>query len=53
MVPQQAVNQLQDIYQVFIVNDSNKLVPTNVKPGARYGSNWIVEAGIKPVIKWQ
>lgn len=48
MVPQQAVNQLQDIYQVYILNDSNKIVPHTVKPGIRIGSNWIIDDGLKP-----
>ncbi len=46
MVPQGAVNQLQSIYQVFLVNDSNKLVPKVVVPGARVGSNWIITSGL-------
>lgn len=47
MVPQGAVNQLQSIYQVFVVNDSSKLVPRVVVPGARVGSNWIIKSGLK------
>lgn len=46
LVPQQAVNQMQSIYQVFLVNDSNKLVPRIVRTGARTGSNWIITEGI-------
>jgi membrane fusion protein (multidrug efflux system) len=48
LVPQQAVNQLQSLYQVFVINDSSKLVPRVVKTGARVGSNWIVTEGLKP-----
>jgi membrane fusion protein (multidrug efflux system) len=47
LVPQQAINQLQNIYQVFVLNDSNKVVPTIIKPGKRVGANWIVSAGLK------
>ena len=47
LVPQQAVSQIQSIYQVFLVNDSNKVVPTIIKPGKRIGSNWIVTSGLK------
>lgn len=47
LVPQGAVNQLQSIYQVFIVNDSSKLEPRVVVPGARVGSNWIIQQGLK------
>jgi membrane fusion protein, multidrug efflux system len=46
MVPQGAVNQLQSIYQVFVVNDSSKLTPRVVVPGARVGSNWIITSGV-------
>ena len=46
MVPQSAVNQLQGIYQVFVVNDSSKLTPKVVVPGARVGSNWIITSGL-------
>jgi len=47
VVPQQAVNQMQDIYQVFLLTDSNKIKPTIIKTGARVGSNWIVQQGLK------
>ena len=48
IVPQQAIIQLQSIYQVFIINDSSKVQPKVVKVGARVGSNWIVTDGLKP-----
>jgi membrane fusion protein, multidrug efflux system len=47
VIPQQSINQLQNIYQVFLLNDSNKLKPTLIKVGARVGSNWIVNEGLK------
>ncbi len=47
VVPQQAVNQLQNVYQVFLLTDSNKLKPTLIKVGTRVGSNWIVNEGLK------
>jgi membrane fusion protein, multidrug efflux system len=47
VVPQQAINQLQNIYQVFLLTDSNKIKPTNVKVGSRIGSNWVVTQGLK------
>jgi membrane fusion protein (multidrug efflux system) len=48
VVPQQCVNQLQNIYQVYLLNDSNKITPTVVKVGSRVGSNWIITEGVKP-----
>jgi len=47
LIPQQAVNQLQNVYQVFLLTDSNKLKPTLIKVGDRVGSNWIVNDGLK------
>jgi membrane fusion protein, multidrug efflux system len=47
VVPQQAVNQLQNIYQVYLLTDSNKIKPFIIKVGARVGSNWIVNEGLK------
>jgi membrane fusion protein (multidrug efflux system) len=47
LVPQQAVNQLQEVYQVLVVNDSNRLVPRIVLPGSRIGSNWVITGGLK------
>jgi membrane fusion protein, multidrug efflux system len=47
LIPQQSVNQLQNVFQVFLLTDSNKLKPTLIKVGSRVGSNWIVTEGIK------
>jgi membrane fusion protein (multidrug efflux system) len=48
MVPQRAVNQLQNLYSVFLLNDSNKVVMTPVKVGQRVGGNWVITEGVKP-----
>jgi membrane fusion protein (multidrug efflux system) len=48
LVPQQAVNQLQNIYRVFVVNDSSKIEPRPVQVGQRIGSNWVITEGLKP-----
>jgi membrane fusion protein (multidrug efflux system) len=47
LIPQQSVNQLQNVFQVFLLTDSNKLKPTLIKVGSRVGSNWIVTEGLK------
>ena len=47
VIPQQSVNQLQNVFQVFLLTDSNKLKPTLIKVGRRVGSNWIVTDGLK------
>jgi membrane fusion protein (multidrug efflux system) len=48
VVPQQAINQLQSKYQVFVVDDSSRIQPKLVVVGQRIGSNWIVTEGLKP-----
>jgi len=48
LVPQQAVNQMQNIYMAYVVNDSSKINPRPVKTGIRTGSNWVITDGIKP-----
>ena len=48
VVPQQAINQLQSKYQVFVVDDSSRIQPKLVSVGQRIGSNWIVTEGLKP-----
>ena len=48
LIPQQAVTQLQSVYRVFLVNDSNKLENRVVQAGAKVGSNWIITSGLKP-----
>lgn len=47
LVPQQAINQLQSLYRVFVVNDSSKIVPRTVSVGMRTGSNWVVSEGLQ------
>lgn len=47
VVPQQAVNQMQDLHQVFIINDSNQIQPKIVKVGIRTGSNWVIQSGLQ------
>lgn len=48
VVPQQAINQLQSKYQVFVIDDSSRIQPKLVSVGQRVGSNWIVIEGLKP-----
>jgi membrane fusion protein, multidrug efflux system len=47
VIPQQAVNQLQNVYQVYLLTDSLKIKPVNIQVGSRVGSNWIVKNGLK------
>lgn len=48
LVPQQAVMQLQTIYQVLVVGQDDTLRPRPVTAGLRIGSNWVIAEGLKP-----
>jgi membrane fusion protein, multidrug efflux system len=48
LVPQRAVTELQDIYQVAIVGGDNKMSIRAVKVGDRVGPLWIIEEGLNP-----
>ncbi|HEX2061497.1 MAG TPA: efflux RND transporter periplasmic adaptor subunit [Thermoanaerobaculia bacterium] len=47
IIPQRAVNELQGVYQVAVVGPGNKAEVRPVRLGARAGSNWIVEEGVR------
>ena len=48
LVPQRAVSELQGSYQIFVVGAGEKAQVRAVTPGARVGSRWIIESGLKP-----
>jgi len=48
LVPQRAVTELQGSYQVAVVGKDNKVEIRPVKVGERTGSQWVVDAGLKP-----
>jgi membrane fusion protein (multidrug efflux system) len=48
MVPQRAVNQLQNLFSVYLLNDSDRVKMTPVKAGQRVGENWVIAEGVKP-----
>ncbi len=48
LVPQRAVQELQNLYSVAIIDASNKVGFRNVKVGQRVGSDWVIEDGVKP-----
>jgi membrane fusion protein (multidrug efflux system) len=47
VIPQQAINQLQSVFRVFVLNDSNQIIPRMVKVGPRNGSNWVITEGLQ------
>ena len=48
LIPQRAVQELQSLHSVAVVNADNKIAFRNIKVGARIGSLWIVEEGVAP-----
>jgi membrane fusion protein, multidrug efflux system len=47
LVPQRAVQELQSIFSVAIVDASNKVAFRTVRVGQRVGPLWVVEEGVK------
>jgi membrane fusion protein, multidrug efflux system len=48
LVPQQAVSELQGIYQVGVVSADNKVTIKSVKLGPQLADVWLVESGLQP-----
>jgi membrane fusion protein, multidrug efflux system len=48
LVPQRAVQELQNLYSLAVVGSDNKVTFRNVKVGPRVGSLWVIEEGLKP-----
>jgi membrane fusion protein (multidrug efflux system) len=48
LVPQRAVQELQNLYSLAIVGPDNKVSFRNVKVGPREGSLWVIDEGLQP-----
>jgi len=48
LIPQQAVSELQGVYQVGVVGVDNKVTIKTVKLGPLFGDKWVVESGLQP-----
>ncbi len=48
VVPQKAVQQLQNMQTVYTVGPDNRVLVRAVTAGARVGSLWVIEQGLKP-----
>ncbi len=48
LVPQRAVQELQNLYSVAVVGPDDKVAFRNVTVGPRVGSLWVVEQGLQP-----
>jgi membrane fusion protein (multidrug efflux system) len=46
LIPQRAVNEMQGLFQIFTVGDSNKIAIKLVKLGPSYNMSYIVESGL-------
>jgi membrane fusion protein (multidrug efflux system) len=46
LIPQRAVNEMQGLYQIFSVGDSNKIAIKLIKLGPSYNMSYIVESGL-------
>jgi membrane fusion protein (multidrug efflux system) len=47
LIPQRAVNELQGVYQVAVIGPGDKAEIRAVKPGARIGTNWMIDEGLR------
>jgi membrane fusion protein (multidrug efflux system) len=47
VVPQPAVQQLQDLYQVGVVTSDDRIEIRTVKVGPRHGALWLIDAGLQ------
>jgi membrane fusion protein, multidrug efflux system len=48
VIPQQAVIEVQSMYQVVVITPDNKAHFRAVKVGERVGNKWIIQDGLKP-----
>jgi membrane fusion protein (multidrug efflux system) len=48
LIPQRAVQELQNLYSVAIVGGDGKITFRNVKVGPRVDTLWVIEDGLKP-----
>ena len=47
LIPQQAVSELQGVYQVGVITSDNKVTIKAVKLGPQFGNMWVVESGLQ------
>jgi len=51
LVPQRAVQELQNLYSVAVVSADNKVAFRNVKVGLKVDTFWVIEDGLQPADK--
>lgn len=47
IIPQRSVMELQGLYNVYLVNDSNKVLKQNVKVGPKIKDFWLIMEGLE------
>jgi multidrug efflux pump subunit AcrA (membrane-fusion protein) len=47
LVPQPAIQQRQDLYQVGVVTPDERIKIRTVKVGPRHGAQWLIDGGLK------
>lgn len=47
LIPQRSVKELQGLYQVYLVNDTNAIEVRQVKLGAKVGSMYLIQGGLQ------
>ena len=48
LIPQRCVTELQGLYSVFVVDNSNKVEKRDVKVGPKIKHFWLIKEGLKP-----
>ena len=48
LIPQRCVTELQGLYSVFVVDNSNKVEKRDVKVGPKIKQFWLIKEGLKP-----
>ena len=48
LIPQRAVQELQNLYNVAVVGADNKVAFRTVKVGPREGTLWVIDEGLQP-----
>ena len=48
LIPQRCVMELQGLFNVFVVDGSNKIETREITVGAKVGSFWLITEGLKP-----
>ncbi|MGI9290128.1 MAG: efflux RND transporter periplasmic adaptor subunit, partial [Gammaproteobacteria bacterium] len=47
VIPRQALNELQGLFQVFVVNDKNEVEISNVEKGPTRGESVVINSGLE------